>query len=243
MKRANLFLKYTQKIYYIIEFYKYKCREYYYNELLSSCIDNNYYSLLSNSSEITILQTMQHIFIDMINALNDEMYEYNTIQKKTFKFLIVAFTDELVIQEIIENHISEWNNLLLEKYFFNTSIAGEKIIKNIIEHNQYHANNNNEMSIIYYYIVFCGFEGINKNNTNELNRIKLSIFKVLSNDFNIKNYALEQIDNNSYEILKGPNISNVINYKNVYTNIFILIITIELIYIFYMFYYNICIKL
>ena len=237
MKRVNFFLSYTQKLYAIINFYKYKFHDEAHSNVqeLERVLDSESFNIIINSEEKTILFSTQKVLIDIINETFSEMSEFNIDQKNNLKFVFTALTDEIIIKEIKENELYIWNELLLEKHFFGTAIAGEKIINIIKEHNEYHSNKNNAMSIIYYLVICCGFTGIYKNDTAQIEKLKNNIFQVLKNDFNIQNISeATHIDTLSYEILKGPNFARMLNYKNIYLNLFIIILLFELTYIVYL---------
>ena len=229
MKRVEIFSKYIQKIQNVIDFYNSKFRSEYTS--FENKIGEENYKILINSDENNILLVIQQIAIQMLNEANENMYQYNTSQKQNMKFIMVSLTDELIIKNLIEIHVEVWNKLLLEKYFFGTSIAGEKIINNINDHNQYHSNHNNPLSIINYYVIMMGFLGIYKNNSNEIKKLKITTFKTLRNDYNVT--LEENLCNSSYNIIKGPDEYNRINYKSIYINILLLIVISELFYIFY----------
>ena len=237
MKRVNFFLSYTQKLYEIIKFYKYKFHDETYSNVqeLEKILDNENFNIIINSDEETILFSIQKVLIDIINEIFSEMNEYSNEQKNNLKFIFISLTDEIIIKEIKESELYIWNELLLEKHFFGTAISGEKTINIIKEHNEYHSNKNNAMSIIHYLVFCCGFTGIYKNDTEQIEKLKNNIFQVLKNDFNIQNISeTTHIDTCSYEILKGPNFARMLNYKNIYLNLLIMILFIESVYVGYL---------
>ena len=236
MKRVNIFLSYMQKLYEILEFYKYKFYDGCDNNIndLEKILDIDNFNMLVNSNENTILQSIQYIMINYIKISLEELSDFSIEQKNKLKFLMVTLTDELIIKEITSENLKIWNLLLLEKYFFNTAIAGEKVINLIQEHNEYHSNKNNALSIIFHYIVCAGFVGVFKNNITSLHKLRINTFQTLKNDFNIQDILnMTTIDIHSYEILKGPNYSKIMNYKNIYFHIFLSILILEGLYIFY----------